>query len=133
MDYSNDFIAHYGVKGMRWGVIRTEAQLAAARAKNGIKTAIGKIAKKKDSSSKSEKKESTKKKSVSEMSDEELSTVVKRLQLEAQYNKLSPKKERVVDTFIKKVVVDKSIEAASKVAGEIIEDMIRDITKRKKK
>ena len=87
-----DELYHYGVKGQKWGVRRTKAQL-------GYKTTSSK--KKKDNSfiksyvnkRKTAKKkkvaaEKTKKQSISEMSDAELRERISRLQMEKQYKDL---------------------------------------------
>lgn len=71
---------HYGIKGMKWGVRRTEAQLARARGKK--------------QSSSTEEHEDYKKahdsKSVKSMSDTELRNRLNRLQMEQQYSRLNP-------------------------------------------
>lgn len=68
-------LAHYGIKGMRWGVRRSEAQLERAR---------GKKAETHEDYTKAHSK-----KSVKEMSDSELRSRINRLQMEQQYSKLS--------------------------------------------
>ena len=68
---------HYGVLGMKWGVRRSESQLARARGKNA-----------KSEPHEDYKKVHTKKK-VSTMSDAELRNRLNRLQMEQQYAKLS--------------------------------------------
>lgn len=77
----NSVLAHYGILGMKWGVRRSEAQLARARG-----------AKSKNSSE--EESEDYKKahspKSVKSMSDAELRNRLNRLQMEQQYTRLNP-------------------------------------------
>lgn len=88
-------LAHYGILGMKWGVRRTEAQLARARGKS--------------KSSSEEESEDYKKahtsKSVKSMSDAELRNRLNRLQMEQQYSKLSSsdvsKGKRFLDAAIK--------------------------------
>lgn len=60
MAEANDFLMHYGIPGMKWGRRRTEAQLKRARAKNKTK----------------------------DLSDDELASKVKRLNMEKQYRDL---------------------------------------------
>lgn len=77
---ANDELKHYGVKGMTWGVRRSEEALAAAR---GRRKAISEAQKKHP------KKTTTKPtKTASEMSTKELQDFVNRNQLETKYNKI---------------------------------------------
>ena len=66
----DDYLKHYGILGMKWGVRRTPAQLARAKGSS-----------KKNS-------DGDGKKNVKSMSDEELRKVVNRLQMERQYSQL---------------------------------------------
>lgn len=81
---------HHGIKGMKWGVRRTEAQLARARG---------------DSSDNNPAK---KKKTASEMTDDELNTKIKRLELEKRYTELakavSPPKSTRGKDFVLRVL-----------------------------
>lgn len=101
-------LVHHGIKGMKWGVRRTEAQLARARGntKSDEKT----------SSTSTKKAEPKKRKKMPEMSDEELRRVVNRLQLEQQYRNLNPEKVSVGKKFANKVVKDVVIPVATEVA-----------------
>lgn len=81
---ATDFLGHYGVKGMRWGVRRTDAQLSKAAGKKkseskdsggGEKKVVGKT--------------KTAGKSASDMSDKQLKKVVDRLNTEQQYARLT--------------------------------------------
>lgn len=66
MNY-DDFLAHFGIKGMKWGIRRSPEQLG------------------RKSSSKSD----AGKEDVSKMSDQELRSRLNRLQMEQQYKQLS--------------------------------------------
>lgn len=89
---------HHGIKGMKWGVRRTKAQLgygnaaSSRRKKNNSKSKV--VAKGRKAVSnflekkKTKKSVTTKKKTVSDMSDEELQERISRLQLEQTYNDL---------------------------------------------
>lgn len=74
-------LTHYGILGMKWGVRRTDAQLARARGS-------------KSKSSSEEESEDYKKahssKSIKSMSDAELRNRLNRLQMEQQYTRLNP-------------------------------------------
>lgn len=80
---TNNELIHYGILGMKWGVRRTEAQLARARGKKSKSSSedVSEDYKKAHSS-----------KSVKSMSDAELRTRLNRLQMEQQYSKLNPDK-----------------------------------------
>lgn len=67
-------LMHYGILGMRWGVRRTEEQLAKARGS------------KKGNPKKEENKKATK--NISEMSDEEIRRAIERLDLERRYKEI---------------------------------------------
>lgn len=93
---------HYGIKGMKWGVRRTEAQLARARGKK--------------QSSSTEEHEDYKKahdsKSVKSMSDAELRSRLNRIQMEQQYSKLSSS-----DVSKGKSFANKALKTATTVAA----------------
>lgn len=75
--YSSNYICHYGIKGMKWGIRRTEAQLRRVR---------GKL------DSDNNKKEISRRKQVNKnrrtISDESLRKEVSRLELEKKYKNL---------------------------------------------
>lgn len=91
----DEILMHYGVKGMKWGVRRTPAQLghrpSGSRKKKSASSSKG-AARKKRISGLVKKRMATKKvtrrKKAFEFTDEELQAAVKRLQLEKQYNEL---------------------------------------------
>lgn len=71
---------HHGIKGMKWGIRRTPAQLARAR---------GKIPSEKETKQTVSKKQSSpQKKSISELSDDEIRSKINRLELEKRYQDL---------------------------------------------
>lgn len=94
---TNDVLEHYGIKGMKWGVRRSDAQLARAK-------------KKKDrdyqESGDSKKTRALKTKSLSEMSNKELETVTRRLQLEKQYKSATKQEKSKGRKFVEEVLVD---------------------------
>ena len=81
-------LRHYGILGMKWGVRRTEAQLARARGK--VSELEDKLNKKTGGKSSSSSTNTVpKKKSIKDMSDEELNAKIRRLQMEKQLSDLT--------------------------------------------
>lgn len=81
----NDYLEHYGIRGMRWGIRRSEKQLANARGETK------KTPKKKKTSKRQIKKaqKRAQERKLKKMSDEELKKRIARLQLEKQYKDLT--------------------------------------------
>lgn len=76
---NSDYIAHHGVKGMRWGVRRSRDQLARARGSR------------RDSWSDDAKEvRNLKKKRINQMSNAELRKYNERTRLEQEYSRLNP-------------------------------------------
>lgn len=88
---AENILVHYGVKGMKWGVRRTETQLARARGQSKFKLPVKKTSKKSTSDDSNSK---PKTKSIKDMSDDELRQKISRLNLEKQYRDLSKTEER---------------------------------------
>lgn len=79
-------LMHYGIKGMKWGVRRTEAQLARARGSSRYDILDKSTPVKSSSRSSSS---SSEKKSIKDMSEDELRKKVNRLELEKRYKDLT--------------------------------------------
>ena len=84
----NEYLAHYGKLGMRWGH-RTSTQLTAD--KNNVDS-VSKIVQETKNINNTVKtaRSSKKKQDLSNMSDAELKAIVSRMNLEKQYSTLSP-------------------------------------------
>ena len=84
--YDNDCLAHYGIKGQKWGIRRYQN-------KNGTLTSAGKkrrYNKTKGWSKEAKRANAIKKKSVHQMTNKELSELNKRQELENKYKQNNP-------------------------------------------
>ena len=114
-------LAHYGVKGMKWGVRRTPAQLARAsggkksggpdlvRTKDnpgGRATAKGgsRYRNSEDAKTTAARKQIAKESTTDALTTKQLKAVVERMNLEQQYNKLNPPKVSAGKAFVKAVI-----------------------------
>lgn len=148
-DTSENYLEHYGVLGMKWGVRRTPEQLGhkpsskkktadlkstvkkvgsavVSKSKTVIEAGKKKLAEKKsvkmESKTKktnSEVKTSSKKRKVSSMSDEELRKVVQRLSLEKQYQQLSPKTSSGKEKVMKFLKTSGKVAVTAIAIGEV--------------
>lgn len=139
---------HHGIKGMKWGVRRTKAQLGyktgptkkrsgskggSSKVRESVKDYIAKRkAKKVNKTNKIEAKVS-KKRSISDMSDSELQNAINRKRLEQQYEQLYPKSEPFTRKFAKKalndVLVPSATQAAKKYLDGYLDQQIRNAFK----
>lgn len=89
---NSEELFHHGVKGMRWGVRRSKAQLS--RSRGSSKKGLFTFKKKKV---KTQVETKPKKKSIEDMTDEELNAAIKRLELEKKYKDLgSPAQQKKI-------------------------------------
>lgn len=118
----NNELMHYGVPGMKWGVRRTPAQLGRKKTSSSKSLFEKKKPKPKPKvKSESSKKETAPKpKSVKEMSDEELSTAISRLQLEQKYKELSPQKVSTGKAITKRILNNIVVPAAEDVGRQMV-------------
>lgn len=93
--YNNYLLCHYGVKGMKWGVIRTAQQLG-RRPRN-------------------------KKQAVKNMTDDELNRKINRLQREQQYKNLTASTaSKVGKRIVQGILITAAVEVAKNyVAGHM--------------
>lgn len=127
----SDQLVHYGIKGMRWGIRRTEAQLARARGElpsqqKATNKPGGLFSKKKKTTAKKEEPKKTEKK-ISEMSDEELRAKINRLQLEKQYRDLSPKQVSKGRAFYEKNIAPALNETVKNIAKDYTNKKLREV------
>lgn len=122
----DEFLEHYGIKGMRWGVRRSDEQLARAR-EGGDKVKVKKVKGKKvvvieggknqspsdDAVRTAVSKTKAKKSTTDSLSNAELKQLVERMNLEQQYSNLTSKQAETTKT-------KKFVKAGSKFASDVI-------------
>lgn len=121
MDTVESVLAHYGVRGMRWGVRRTRAQLDSdsedARTK---KTLQGVVAKNRGS--------------TDPLSNQELQTLVTRLNLEQQYSNLTTKdnakRKSNGEKFVSEIVTNVAKKQAQSVLNTVAQNQIDNLLKK---
>ena len=114
-------LTHHGIKGMKWGVRRTAAQLGHKVFKKKQKP------KTEDDSSSST---APRKKSMSEMSDAELQSAIRRAQLEQQYASLHPQNVNKGKAFIGGVMNKGVIPAATEASRNLLRDKFTQLGKK---
>lgn len=136
IDYSSPnkidlVLAHHGIKGQKWGVRRTKAQLgyktsgkkhkktAKQTAKQTVSTARGKkVTKKAKTGVKKPSKKKSSSEDISKLSNEELRKRTERLRLEAEYMRLAPKPKKSVGKRIADAAVNDVLVPALKESGK---------------
>lgn len=111
-------LQHYGIKGMKWGIRRTEAQLRRARGQLKSETSTKSEPEKKPAAA-------PRKKSLSEMSDEELRRTVDRMNLENRYRQLNPEKVSAGRRFVNKMMNDVVVPAVTEVAKNALKSALQ--------
>lgn len=114
----NNELYHHGVKGMKWGVRRSPAQLGHPTSK-GKKTGRFSFGKKKKPVEKRVDSE-PKKKSVKDMSDTELREVISRMRLEQDYANLSSSQVSKGKKFVDRMLNNVITPAAEDVAKQLV-------------
>lgn len=120
---------HYGVKGMKWGVRRTAAQLGHL-VKKGASKIKDRISESNEKRKIRKQNEANKRKPVSEMTDDELKQRLNRLDMEKRYSDymktLNPKKEsrvkKVVGEFLSSGIKTISNAGIQKISNALLGD-----------
>lgn len=95
--FVDTFFAHFGIKGMHWGVTRSQSSGAAkvqvtTKPGKGVKATGGQgQSANKDAIRKAKQRQSAKKSTTDSLSNQQLQELVKRMQLEQQYDQLAKK------------------------------------------
>ena len=97
MEHEEEYLSHYGVKGMKWGVRKKRSTSGAKKQTTGTKKITEKVkalnAKRKETTEqkraeKTKREQVSKRKALSDMTDDELNSFIKRLELEKRYTDL---------------------------------------------
>lgn len=99
----SDFLAHYGVKGMKWGVRRAAKGPSAAEAekKATVKTAV-------------------RKQGIRTVSNKDLQDAINRMNLEQQFKRLSVNERPAVTRFISSTLMNIGKQQVAEQAGRVI-------------
>ena len=113
-DYNyNDEMYHHGIKGMKWGIRRTPAQLGHRPAKPTT---------------------SQRKSEMKKMSDTELRNRINRIQMEKQYMQLTAPEVNAGKKFVKDVLVNAAKQTAtsyvSKYMNKGLEAVMKELNKK---
>jgi hypothetical protein len=111
----NSFLAHYGIKGMRWGVRRTDAQLHAGTSEDAIRA--------------NEIRAKVHSQGLSSLSNQEMQHLVQRMNLEQQYSRITYQPSKIargkaqVDTMLQTAnTVNSVIKFVKSPAGQLLMD-----------
>lgn len=133
----SNYLAHYGVVGMKWGVRRTPEQLGRASSKKSnkrpfVSITINKGAKRTESRKEAKAKaKAAKRNPRADMSDDQLSSEVKRLRLESEHKRLVADLYPQKQSVIKKLVTDAAINIGRMALNKIGENIVNNAFKEK--
>lgn len=123
----DDVLAHYGIKGMKWGVHRTDAQIAAAR-KVALKETPGKKVRASggkglpasvDAKRAAKMRQKAKASTTDALSTDDLKELVNRMNLEQQYARLAPKTpSQKAAKFVSEMISGVGKQQANRVAND---------------
>lgn len=114
---TDEFLAHYGIKGMRWGVRRRDPSGVAPQSSDAVRAreAHAKL----------------KKHGVDSLSNEELQTLLNRMNLEGQYAQKRPaSKGEKATKFVADILVSVGKQQLSRVATDLAAKQVTNLLKR---
>lgn len=120
-----DFIEHYGVKGMKWGV-RKRAGGLITKARGGPKLPDSEDASKAKVSKKKAKN------NVGSLSNKELQELVTRMNLEQQYSRLAVGDRGAVQKFIADTLTNVGKQQLTRLANDAAADQVGTLLKNRK-
>lgn len=124
---SKNFLKHYGVKGMKWGVRKARPTSGKRRGKTNAQRIYEHVTRKKETPQATTKTSSQPvKRRVSDMSDEELRTAINRMQMERTYAQLTAKEVSKGQKFVKEVLYN----SAKTVAGDLTKEAMKKAVKK---
>lgn len=154
----NDYLMHYGVKGMKWGVRRTPEQLghrkkkklnagdvkkraaevgakaagAARKAANAVGESTKKAAKVVGESAKKAAEEKKERKTAKSMTDDELRTALSRLRMEEEYSSLMSRQSERQTSAVKSFVKKHAASAVSQITEKAVSKAVNKLFEEKK-
>lgn len=119
---SEYILVHHGVKGMKWGVIRS---LSALR-KNRRTSVDDTVSKPKKKSSKPPTR------SVKDITDTELKQILNRMEMEKKYNQFTAKEKSAAQKFVSEVLTGAAKQTATKYAAQYMSSGVEYLIKSSK-
>jgi len=111
---NKNFLKHYGVIGMKWGIRKTRASSISKKTSStstGKKTAEEETTK--NTSSKLSSKTSTRKQPVKKLSDKELRDAINRIEMEKRYNQIHASNVRKGKNVVGDIITSAAKQTAS--------------------
>lgn len=124
---------HFGIKGMRWGVRRYQNPDGSLTNAGKKRLSKGHTSNEETESSNKPSSKSSPTKTVKDMSDDELSQAITRIQLEEKYKSLSPKNvskgKKFVDTVVNDILQPAAIDIGKQVAKSLMVKGVNSLVK----